>query len=846
MRFHLDMRVAELRALGMNQAEAEAEALRRMGDLEALRAELVRTGARQRRVGQVLEWLSNWALNVRLSTRRLLSSPLFTTGATLTMAIAIGATASVFGVVDGVLLKPFPVRDPSRVLYLQENLPPPLGELTVSLADYRDWRTQNHVFSSLAAMNQILVTVKDAGGSERVIRDAVTPNYFSALGMMPRLGRFLSADSTSAAEVVITYEYWQREFGGAASVLGRSLTLDGKLYTVVGVADKGWPGTEQLWIRLNPADEPNRGYRDLNVYGRLKPDITLETARHDLQTIAERLAQAYPETNKSVSVVIVPVLDTMFGDVRPALVMLLAAAACVLLIGSANLANLFLVRCLAREREMAVRTALGATRRRLARELLVEAVILSLVAGALGVGVALIGVNVLHALAPTDLPRLPQVGVDGRLVAFCALATTATVIVFGLVPAWQASRGSLADMLKEGGRGTRSAQHRRLQDGLTVLQIVVAFVLLTGASLLVESFERYHRMDPGFRPEGVLAAQVALPIGPGDSDNRSSGYMARAVELLAALPGVQRASASSGVPGIEGDMATFRIVGDPRPGPNPRSIAVAVVVSPEYFRTMGYRLRRGRGVLASDDSRSTKVVVIDEMLARWFGGRDPLGRLITLPRHDTVQIVGIVAPVKEEGLLAAVQPHIYVPFAQLPQRVFYVEVRTAADPERQSARLRHVIATIDPAVAVSDVETMTSRMGGEIATMRFSAFLASLFASLALVLGAFGIYSVLAYIVGQRKREIGVRIALGAKSRHVMSDVLRRALTLTSLGIALGAGATWVVTRALASLFVGVRPHDPFIVAGVAGSFVLVALVAASVPAYRTTRVNPVVALSSS
>jgi putative ABC transport system permease protein len=777
--------------------------------------------------------------------RRLRASPVFTIAATFTMAIAIGATASVFGVVDGVLLKPFPVRDVDRVMYLEETAPMPVGQIPASTADYLDVRAQDHMFSSLTASSHGYVTVTGPKEPERIVQNAVTPEYFSLLGMTPRLGRFLSGDSSNSAEVVLTYEYWQHEFGGTPSVLGHTLTLDGKLHTVVGVADKGWPGTEKLWTQLSVAgDAIDRHDRFLEVYGRLKPGVTIEAARGELGTIGDRLAQAYPETNKGVSITVVRALDTVFGDVTPALVMLLAAAVCVLLIGSANLANLFLVRCLARERDIAVRTALGATRRRLARELLVEAAVLSLVAGALGVGVALAGVELLHRLAPAGLPRLAQIGFDARLVAFCALATTATVLVFGLMPAWQASRGTPAYLLNEGGHGTGAPRHRRLQDGLTVLQIVVAFVLVTGASLLVESFDRFRRMDTGFRPEGVLAAQVTLPETKYKSFDQKLVFASRAVEMLAALPGVQSASASSGVPGTEGFLGTYTIVGDP-PEPNRASIVFTNVVSQDYFTTMGYRLRRGRGLLPSDDRRSKEVVVIDEVFARRFGGRDPLGRRITLPLHDTAQVVGIVARVREQGLLAGPQPQVYVPLAQLPLPVFYVEVRSRDDPEKQIANVRHTIGTIDPTVPLSDVGTANSHLSAQMATTRFSAFLASLFAVLAVVLGAFGIYSVLAYVVTQRRRDIAIRIALGASARRVMSGVLRHALTLASVGITFGICAAWLVTRALASLFVGVHPHNPAAFAGAAGLFAAVALAAASVPAFRTTRVNPVEVLNS-
>ncbi len=520
---------------------------------------------------------------------------------------------------------------------------------------------------------------------------AVTPSYFSVLGVTPVIGRTLAADSAGPAEVVIGYGYWQRRFGGSATALGRTLILDGHPYTIVGVTPPGLPGQGEFWTRLSfTAADPMtlaRWAHFLVVLGRLKPGVTREGAQKEMETIAARLTATYPKTNKGWSVMTVPLLDQVVGPVRPALIMLLAAAACVLLIGAANLANLFLVRCLAREREMALRTALGATRSRLVRELLAEAATLGAVAGALGVGVAFVGVRVLRALAPSTLPRLSEIGVDARVVSFCAVTSIATVFVFGVIPAWQVSRGNLASVLKEGGRGTGSAQHHRLQDGLVVLQVAVALILLTGAGLLVESFDHFRTMDPGFRSDGVLTAQIALQDDRYPTPERQAAFVANAVDRLAALPGVSAASASSNVPGFGGGSAKrgLTIVGDPAPDPTHIPVAQYVTVTPDYFHTMGIALRQGRVVLPSDDGRARKVVVIDEMLAeQLFAGRDPIGRLISLnDLPDTLQIVGVVASVRQGGLLTSENlPEIYVPMAQFPQRGGL----DVADPQYRAAR----------------------------------------------------------------------------------------------------------------------------------------------------------------
>jgi putative ABC transport system permease protein len=789
---------------------------------------------------------------IQYALRRLRGSPAFTIAATLTLAIAIGATASVFGVVDGVLLKAFPYRDPDRVMTIWEGNPGlHVPKFTVSPADYLDFRAQTHAFATVAASENADAVVTGEHESERVWRLIVTPSYFPTLGITPALGRTLASDSGGDAEVVVGYGYWQRRFGGAPTALGQTLTLDDKPYTVVGVMPAGLPGDAELWTRLSldGAEQIDRESHYLSVYGRLKPGMTPEAGRQDLETIAQRLAQTFPKSNTNWSVVTVPLLDQLVGAVRPALVTLLAAAGCVLLIGAANLANLFLVRCLARERELAVRTALGATRGRLVRELLAEAMTLGVGAGAIGACLAVGGVRILRALAPPSLPRLSEIGVDGRVVVFCALTSIATVLLFGVVPAWQASRGKLADVLKDGGRGTGSAQHHRLQDGLVVLQVAVALVLLTGAGLLVESFDHFRRMDPGFRPEGVLTAQIALPAQRYATPEGQAAFVSAVVQKLAAQPGVSAASASSDVPGIGGGSlkVRFAIVGDPSTDPSRTPVGLPMWASPDYFHTMGIKLLHGRGLLSTDDSRAVKVAVVDELLARRFlGGRDAVGqRLALVDQSDTVVIVGVVASVKQRGLDADDWPEIYMSIAQFSHVVADVEVRTSGDPLAQTTALRQAVADLDRTVPVSGVQSMSERMAQSVGTTRFSTFLASLFAAVALVLGVVGIYSVLAYIVSQRRREIAVRIALGASRTQVMGGVLRRALALTGVGIVLGTGMAWVLTRGLASLFIGVSPHDPGIFVAAAVVFALVALAAAAIPAFRTTRINPVVALTS-
>lgn len=790
--------------------------------------------------------------------RRLCRTPVFTVGALLTLAITIGATAAVFSVVNGVLLKRFPFRDVDRVLVVYE-ANPGLGfpGFAVSPANYLDWRSQNTTFSMLALTSATLeitnerqFTVSTAAEPERLRGLTVTPNYFPTLGITPALGRPLAADSAGPAEVLISYGYWQRRFGGSGRALNQKLVIDNQPYTIVGVMPAGLPGDIDLWMRLSLTGglEASRSAHGFVVFGRLKPGVPAEAARKDLETIASRLAAAYPKSNKGWTVFINPLLDELVGDIRSPLILLLGAAACVLLIGAANLANLFLVRYLARARELAVRTAMGATRRRLAGELLTEATALGIVAGVIGVGVAVVGVRILRTLAPSSFPRLGQVTVDGRVVAFCALISITTVLIFGALPAWQTSRENLADVLKEGGRGTGSAQRHRLQDGLAILQVAVALVLLTGATLLVESFVHLQREDPGFRPDGVLTARIALRQDRYPTPERQRAFIETVVEQLAAQPGVDAASASSFIPVGDPPILGFTIIGDPPLDPDHVPETGFGFVTPGYFRTLGIRLEHGRLLQSTDDARATKAVVVDDLLAhKFFGGSDPVGRQVTVG-PDTAQIVGEVTTVKEGPLAVPDLPHMYISTAQVPFPIFTIRlaVHTAGDPIAETPRLRRLIATLDPSVPVYEVRTMSELLAQSIGTTRFSTVLASLFAVIALTLGVVGIYSVLAYIVTQRQREIAVRIALGAPRAQVMADVLAATLRLSAIGIALGLVLAWVLTRALTNLLAGVGAHDPATFVGAAVVFAVVALLAAVIPALRTIRVNPVVVLASS
>jgi putative ABC transport system permease protein len=774
--------------------------------------------------------------------RRLRNSPAFTMAAALTLAIAIGATASLYSIVDGVLLKAFPFRDADRVFSIARSNPVRgMAAVRMTPRDFLEYQAQTTAFSALAASGLDNRTATGMGPPERLQGLGVTPSYFPVLGLTPVLGRGLASDTGGTAEVVISYGYARR----SGMTVGSTLTLNGSPCVIVGVMPPGLPGDNEIWTQLTVrANDPaDRGPNSLDVYGRLEPGVTQQGAQRELETIAARLAAAYPEDDAGFTVVTKALLDTVLGAVRPALLMLLAAAGCMLLIGAANLANLFLVRYLARERELAVRTALGASRGRLVRDLVLEALVLGAAGCAGGVALAFGGARALRALAPPDLPRLDQVGVDARVVAFCALATLVTMLLFGVLPAWRASRGNIVDVVKDGGRGTGTARHHRLQNALVVLQVAVALLLLTGAGLFVKSFERFRHLDLGFQPEGVLTAQLSLPL---HSDTGTiATFITAAVDRLAALPGVRSASVSTNLPGSGYQFGLmFSIVGEPPPDRAHKLIVNYMCVTPDFFRTMGIPIMSGRGILPTDERHSSEIAVVDRVMARkYFPARDPIGqRLVFGP--DTVPIVGIVDSVRLNGLTRDEPPVVYFPYTQCGEPFSFAEVRAAGDPGALAGAMRHAIASVDPTMAVSDVQMMTTRVNRTVRSTRFSTLLALLFAVVALVLGVVGIYSVLAYVVSQRRREIGIRLALGATHGHVIANVLRHALLVTSIGVALGSAAAWLMTRALASLFLGVSPHDPLVFGGAAVLFTLVALVAAIGPALRTTRVHPAIVLT--
>jgi putative ABC transport system permease protein len=852
--FHFDERIAALIASGLTESEAIRQTEAEFGDRTSVRRTLLEINERAARRFRRSTWIEQFHQDTRLAFHRLRRTPMFTATAVLTLAVAIGATASVFGVVNAVLLKALPLRSPDRVMVIVQNNPARgLLNFSMSPLDFTDYSAQNRVFAAFAAARPRTSIITGSEEPERVAGYAVTSSYFAALGITPVLGRPLAQDSADAGEVVIGYGLWKRRFGGASTVLGQKIVLDDKPYTIVGVMPAGMPTDMELWTRLTfeGAEQLHRDWHVLGVAGRLKDGVTREDAQRDLELIARRLAHAYPQSDRDWSIATIPLLDQIVGPVKPSLLMLLLAAGCVLLIGVANMANLFLVRCLARERELAVRTALGATRGRLVRELLAEAAILGVAASTMGVGLAAGGIRLLRSLGPSTLPRLDAAEVDGHVLLFGTLAAIVTVLIFGALPAWLSSWHDPADAMKEGGRGTSSRRHHRVQHTLVVLQVAVALVLLTGTGLLVKAFEQFRRSDLGFHPDGVFTASITLPEKQYRTPEREGAFVNAVTERLASLPGVSAVAASSALPGTAGYHWAYMIAGNPASDYDHATIVRPVFVTSGYLRTMGIQLKSGRGILPTDNRGAVKVALIDERFAqRIFPGHNPIGeRLVPTngPDVDTVEVVGVTASVKQGGLVPEDVPWVYLALAQSPITgvVDDIVLHAVGDPGAQAAAVRRVIASVDGSVPVYGIKSMSASVAQSVSMTRFSTFLASLFAAIAITLGMIGIYSVLAYIARQRTREVAIRIALGASRSTVVGDVIRHALILTGIGVALGSGGAWWMARVFAGLFAGVDPHDPGVFVGAALLFVIVALIAAAAPAFRSAHVSPVSALSS-
>jgi predicted permease len=809
-----------------------------------------------------------WTLahDLRFAARMLGKSPMFTSIVVLTLALGIGANTAIFSVVNAVLLEPLPYESPERLVILSEKSPQ-FEESSVAYGNFEDWRGENHTFANMAAFRSETFNLSGAGTAEHVRARQASAGLLTLLGVHPLLGRdFLpEEDRPGAAPVVILgYGLWKTKFGGDPQIVGKPLVLTNKSYTVVGVLP------EHFWLYSKPdvmvpignADALWRTNREMRsgtyVVGRLRSGVSVAAARSDLAPIASRLAEAYPKANAAHTINVKPLLEDVVGDVRGNLLLLLGAVGFVLLIACVNVANLLLVRAASRQKEVAVRAALGASRWRMTRQLLTESVCLAGAGGALGLLVALWGMTSLVAALPGSLPRAEVVRMDFRVLVFTFGVSLLTGVLFGLAPALRAAKTDVQHTLKENARGSTGSQHR-LQSVLVVSELALALVLLVCAGLTIRSVALLKNVNPGFNASNALTFKVSLSTVAYSTPTKVRSYFHEVLERLEALPGVESASVSTDLPMRDDSEIFFYIDGRPKPTEEQMPWAMFYLVSPGYQDAMGLQLIKGRFFAPQDRENTPPVIVIDEVMARsLFPNEEPLGRSVIIPFPGFEQpreIVGVVNHVKHAGLAqdagARIRNQFYMPFDQIPDQ-FYGElgggelsliVRTSSAPGSVGKAILETVRTLDKDQPVFGLETMGQLIDESVAAQRFATLLLGIFAAVALVLASVGIYGVMSYLVTERTREMGIRMALGATRDDVLKLVLKYGLLLAVSGLGLGLIASIGLTRLLSSLLFSVSATDPWTFAIVTLVLVGVALLACFIPAHRATRIDPLVAL---
>jgi len=803
--------------------------------------------------------------DLRYGLRMLAKNPGFTAVAVLTLALGIGANTAIFSVVNAVLLRPLPYRHADRlVIVWEQNLSRGWTTNIVSTANFDDWRRQNTVFSDMAAVASGSFNLTGVGEPMEIGGERVTANLFALLGVQPIRGRgFVPADDdpSSPPVAIISYGLWQRYYGGDTKVIGRQISLDGHSHAVVGIMPPDFTDAYttflnvhgQVWVPGLDMRPRGRTWHDYLALARLKPGVTVGQAQVEMDTIASRIERQYPE-NKGWSVAVVGMHDQIVGAARPVLLVLLAAVASVLLIACVNLANLLLARAASREREIAVRSALGASSSRMLRQLLTEGVLLALFGGGLGVLIAAGGTKALVALSPPMLfliaPGLDAASLNSGVLGFALLLTIATGFLFGLAPALGMSRPDLTESLKGSGRGsTESGRGHRLRGLLVTAEFALAFVLVIGAGLMIKTLVRITHFNLGFNPHNVLTLRIPLR-GPQYQEQRSKArFFEQLLGRVEALPGVVCASVASGLP-IENQVGMgFVIEENPNPRPEDMPDANYLIVAPNYFRTMGIPLRQGRAFTEADIQDSQRVVIVNEELVReYWPGQNPLGKRLktgTDPRLPWLTVVGVAGNVRTEGPDVGFGPELYIPYRQYPWLLDprLVVVRTAGEPLAMAQAIRREVMALDTAVPIAYVHALDQIAGEPAAPKQFLMTLLAVFAALALVLAGVGIYGVMAYSVAERSREFGIRMALGAQQGDVLRSVVAQGLLRTGIGLAIGGVAALALAGLMRGMLFQVQPTDPTTFTAVALGLLGLALLACYIPARRATKVDPMVAL---
>ncbi len=845
--FHLAERADELRGFGFSEQEAGYEARRRFGNRAML--------SERTREADLAAWLDSAGSDLRYALRTLRRSPAFAVVAAITLALGIGANTAIFSVVNGVVLRRLPYPDPDRVVAMTSTLQG--RNMAVSARDFADWRDQARTFVGLTAGTTSYTVLTGSGDPERISQARVSANVLEVLGLRPVRGRgfVASEDEIAAPRVAMLGEgLWRRRFGADASIVGRTLVFDGFPTTIIGIAPAAmrWPEAVDVWMttRFSERDlaPSSRGARWLAVVGRVAPTASLSAAVTEMDGIARRLAQLDPQHNANVGVRVTPLLTSIVGDLQRPLFVLLGAVGFVLLIACANVAGLTLGRVAARDAELAMRTALGAGRGRIARQILTESVLLALVGGALGVAFAFVGVKALVSIAPADLPRLDDVGLDARVLAFTFALTLVTGALFGVVPALQGSSARLHDRLRAGGRGAAGGRWSgRSRRTLVVAEVALAIVLLAGAGLLLRSFALLRAVDPGFRADDVATFSVALDPTKYGRPEQQRQFTATLLDDMKRVPGVTAAAASFALP-LSGDSFgfTFEVLGRPPADADNEPRAQARIASAEYFATMRVPLLRGRTFDERDREGTRQVLVIsNEVARRYFRGEDPIGKYLQTGwgqngKKFGGEVIGIVGDVRQFALDKVRTPHLYMTYEQMPLNEYDVVVRSTAAPASVFTAARATLHRLDAAIPLAGTRPLTDLVARSLGPRRFYLTLLAAFAGVAMVLALVGIYGVIAYGVHQRRREIGIRLALGASRRRVLSMVLSEGMRLVAAGAVLGLLGAVALTRVLAALLFGVGARDPltFIAAPVA--LMAAAALACLLPARRAARLDPI------
>lgn len=795
--------------------------------------------------------LSNMIRDVRYAIRQLTRTPGFTAVAILTLALGIGATSAIFSVVNAVLLRPLPYPHPEALVRVHE-IVPQFGRFSVAPASFLDWRQQNTVFEHIAAYNGTGATIQSADGPERVQGTLASWDLFDLLQVAPAIGRTFRPDEDVPGKdsvIIVSHGLWQRRFNGDPKILGQSVTLNGAPVTVIGVMPAGFTfaGESEFWrpLALNPS-KATRGGHFLGVIARLKPGVTVAQAGTEMKTIAERLAVQYPEASADESAQVIGLQANIVEHIRTALLIILAAVAALILIACANVANLLLVRASVRGKEIAIRTALGAGRLRLTLQMLAESVVLALAAGGVGVVIAYWSIRPIQTLSAGSIPRAGSITIDGAVLAFTLVVSVVTGILFGLAPAWQASRATIGSVLKDGGRSSTANGGRWIRNALLIAEVAISVVLLVSAALLLRSFTRLIYVDPGFRPEHVLAFRVALPNNAYREDHLKIAFFDRLMERLESLPDVTAAGMIQAMP-MRGDyVLSFTIEGRPPLGPNQEPSANHRVISPEYFQTMGIPLLRGRPFTRDDRDKSPMVAIVDQMFVdRYFPNQDPIGQGIDIGNGTDgfYKIVGVVGSVRHDALDSKPTPTMYVPYTQDVFSNMWVVVRAKGEPTQLSAAARQSVRDIDNALPAFAMTPLADVVSDSIAQRRFSMLLIVLFAALALILAAVGLYGVVSYSVSQRTQEIGLRMAIGAQHRDVLRLVVGDGMKLALIGAALGIAVAIGLSKVAATMLFELTPLDPVSYSGTTMVLLAIAIAACYVPARRAMRVDPIVAL---